>query len=188
MDVSTFLQMQSSEYQRHASRVTELTATLEQQLSMEMYKNIPKDYQPKQLKASNTSLTKEFTMEYSKLFFKHLQKVITNNQIELQLRKSTLTCIIAQTEVYLSMLPLPTSDITNHYHKFLLDNQILDRIAIPELQVKLQEETDTPMTNTQPKKRRRQKRKCPTLPPDPIKQPKQDNFLAQSPQETRMPP
>ena len=41
---------------------------------MEMYKTIPREYQPKQLKASNTSLTEEFAKEYNQLFFKHLEK------------------------------------------------------------------------------------------------------------------
>lgn len=85
MDETTFLQTQSLEYQRHASHATELRATLEQQLNMEMYKTIPREYQPKQLKVNKTSLTEEFTKKYNQLFFKHLEKVITSNQIELQL-------------------------------------------------------------------------------------------------------
>ena len=141
MDVTTFLQAQSVEYQRHASHATELRATLDQQLNMEMYKTIPREYQPKQLKASNTSLTEEFAKEYNQLFFKHLEKIITSNQIELQLHTSALTSIIVQTEMYLSKSLLPSTEITSLYRKFLLDNYIEDRIAIPELQIKLQEES-----------------------------------------------
>ena len=70
-----------------------------------MYQTIPREYQPKQLKASSASLTEEFVKECNKMFFKHLQKVITNNQIELQLHTSALTSIIVQTEVYLSTTP-----------------------------------------------------------------------------------
>ena len=55
MDVTTFLQAQTREYQRHASHAAELRATLEQ-LNMEMYKTIPREYQPKQLKARPLSL------------------------------------------------------------------------------------------------------------------------------------
>lgn len=190
MDVTTFLQMQSAEYHRHASHATELRATLEQQLNMDMYKTIPREYQPKQLKVSNTSLTDKFAIEYNQLFFKHLEKVITSNQIELQLHTSALTSIIVQTEVYLSKSQLPSIEITSLYQRFLLDNHIENRIAIPELQIKLcvEEDSNTPTGSVKPKKRRRQKRKCPTPAPETTKHTKQDNFLSLGPQETRTPP
>ena len=188
MDVTTFLQAQSREYQRHASHTAELRATLEQQLNMEMYKTIPREYQPKQLKASKTSLTEEFTKEYNQLFFKHLEKVITSNQIELQLHTSALTRIIVQTEVHLSKSQLPSTEISSLYKKFLLDNHIEDRIAIPELQIKLQDESSAPITSIKPKKKRRQKRKCPSPAPEPSKHTKQDHFLFVGSQEIRTPP
>jgi hypothetical protein len=155
---------------------------------MEMYKTIPREYQPKQLKASKTSLAEEFMKEYNQLFFKHLEKVVTNNQIELQLHTSALTSIIVQTDVHLSKSQLPATEITSLYRKFLLDDHIEDRIAIPELQIKLQEESKDPATSAKPKKKRRQKRKCPTPAPGPSKHTKQDHFLCLGPQETRTPP
>ena len=188
MDETTFLQTQSLEYQRHASHATELRATLEQQLNMEMYKTIPREYQPKQLKVNKTSLTEEFTKKYNQLFFKHLEKVITSNQIELQLHTSALTSIIVQTEIYLSKSQLPATEITSLYQKFLLNNHIEDRIAIPELQIKLQEESNAPATSVKPKKKRRQKRKCPTPAPEPSKHMKQDHFLSSGPQKIWTPP
>ena len=159
MNVTTFLQTQSAEYHHHTSHTTESKGILEQQLNMEMYKTIPREYQPKQLKVSNTSLANKFAKEYNQLFFKYLEKIITSNQIELQLHTPVLTSIIVQTEVYLSKSQLPSTKITSLYQKFLLDNHIEDRIAIPELQIKLQEKNNTPMSSIKPRKRRRQKRK-----------------------------
>ena len=100
MDPSTFLQTQSIEYQHHLSQLMELTTTVEHQLAIQSHKSIPKQYQPPHLKASDVSLTEEFTSEYRQLFFRHLEKVITSNQIKIELHKSTLTSIIIQTEIY----------------------------------------------------------------------------------------
>lgn len=180
MDAITFLQTQSTDYQQHLSQVTELTATLKLQHNMETLKTIPKKYQPRHLKASDASLTEEFRKEYSELFFKHLKKVITNNQIALQLHTSALTSIIVQTEGYLSKSPLPSAEIL--YHKFLRENHINGRTPIPELQRKLQ--GTAPTLSTQPK-RRRQKRKCPTPAPPATKHRSQDqdHFLSVGPEE-----
>lgn len=102
MEAITILQTQSIDYQRHLSLATQLTTTLQRQQNMETFKSIPKEHQPRHLKASDVSLIQEFKKEYSELFFKHLKKVITNNQIALQLHTPALTSIIIQTEKYLS--------------------------------------------------------------------------------------
>ena len=147
------------------------------QHNMETFKTIPKEYQPRHLMANDLSLTEEFTKEYSELFFKHLKKVMTNNQIALQLHTSALTSIIIQTEVYLSKSPLPS--VKNLYHKFLTDKHINCRTPITELQRKLQGNTPTNSTQL---KRRRQKRKCPTPAPPTTKHSSQDEdrFYLQS--------
>ena len=100
MDPTTFLQNQSMEYQHHLLKIRELTATL----TIQSYKTIPKEYVPLTLKTSNPSLTEEFNSQYNQLFFQHLDKVITNNQIKVELHKSS---IIVQTEAQLSKSPLP---------------------------------------------------------------------------------
>ena len=187
MSTAAYLQERTVEYQRHVSHIKELSATIEQQQNMEAFSTIPKEYKPlKQLKTSSTSLNEEFTKEYDNLFFRHLHKVITKNRIELQLHMSALTSIIVQTEHYLSRLPLPSAQVTTLYHEFLSDNDIQDRVAIPELQVKLQEKV--PQSNVQPKKRRRPKRKCPTSIPDANKYTKEDHFLSPGPHETQTNP
>ena len=189
MNIDTFLHEQTVEYQSHVSHIKELSSTLEQQQNMEVFNTIPKEYQPhKLLNVSSISLTEAFKKEYNELFLKHLRKVITNNQIELQLHKSALTSIIVQTELHLSKLPSPSMQVTSLYHKFVQDNKIEDRIAIPELQRKLQD--DTPASNTlavsnvQPKRRRRQKRKCPISIPNPTKHKREDHFLFPGPYVT----
>ena len=187
MSTATYLQEQAAEYQCHVSHIKELSATIEQQQNMEVFNTIPKDYKPlKQLKTTSSSLNEEFTKEYNKLFFRHLHKVITKNQIELQLHSSALISIIVQTERYLSKLPLPAAQVTTLYHEFLNDNDIQDRVAIPELQVKLQEKV--PQSNAPPKKRRRPKRKCPAPTPDANKYTKEDHFLSQGSHVTQTNP
>ena len=91
MDSDAFLCAQSIEYQRILSRITEIKSALEHQLTIQSFKTIPKQNQPQNhLKTSNPALTEEFMSEYSHLFFRHLDKVITNNQIKVELHKAAL--------------------------------------------------------------------------------------------------
>ena len=55
METTIFLQAQSADYQHHAKQVMDLKSTLslENQLNMELYQSIPKEYQPKRLKTSS---------------------------------------------------------------------------------------------------------------------------------------
>ena len=189
MDPTTFLQAQSNEYQCHLSQLKDITTTVEHQLTIQSHKSIPKQYKPLYLKTSDPSLTEEFISNYNLLFFRHLGKVITNNQIKLELHKSTLTSIIIQTEVYLSKLPSTPEQITDLYNKFRQDNGIADRIPIPELQGKLKlTHGDTPQSITSKRRKRGQKRKCTTQPPPPTKQARQNHFLSPSFQQTQLPP
>ena len=187
MDPTTFLQSQSTEYQHHATKVRELTATLNHQLAIQSYKTIPKEYVPLTLKTSNPSLTEEFNSQYNQLFFQHLDKVITNNQIKVELHKSTLTSIIVQTEAQLSKSPLPQEQVRSLYTQFKQDNNLNDRIAIPELQTKLQPTNeDTPAKKV--RRKRGQKRKCKAPHPQATKSTRQDHFLSQRPQQPQAPP
>ena len=133
MDPDAFLQAQSIEYQRHPSQLAEIKTTVEHQLTIQSFKTIPKQYQPQNhLKASNPSLTEEFISEYNHLFFRHLEKVVTNNQIKVELHKATLTNIIIQTETHLSRSSLTLEQVTTLYTKFCQENGITDRAPIPE--------------------------------------------------------
>lgn len=186
MDTDAFLCAQSIEYQRILSRVTEIKTALEHQLTIQSFKTIPKQYQPQNhLKTSNPALT-EFMSEYSHLFFRHLDKVLTNNQIKVELHKAALNNIITQAEVHLSKSSLTPEQITTLYTNFCQSNDITERVPIPELQAKLQ-----PMERDVSKQKRRKrgkKRKCTTPSPRPAKEIRQDPFLAPDPQQTHTPP
>lgn len=186
MNATTFLGSLSAEYQRHLSLVTELTTTLNHQQNMQTYKTIPKRYQPTLLKASDPSLIEQFTKEYEDLFFKYLEKVITNNQIKLELHQCTLTNIIVQVETYISKLP-NLEESKTLYSTFLTENHIKNRIPIPELQKCF--EIDSLKTD-HPKRRRirRQKRKCTIPTPEAIKHSKPNHFLSPGLQDTWTPP
>ena len=187
MDPATFLQAQSTEYQHHLMRVKELTATLEHQLIIQSYQTIPKEYLPVTLKTTNPSLTEEFISQYNQLFFQHLQKVITSNQTKIELHKSTLTSIIVQTEAQLSKSSLPQQQLRTLYTQFKQDNNIKDRIAIPELQTKLQV-TNEETPNKKPRRKRGPKRKSKVSHPQATKSARQSHFLSPCPQQTQAPP
>ena len=186
MDTDAFLHAQSIEYQRHLSQLTEIRTTLEHQLTIQSFKTIPKQYQPQNhLKTSNPTLTEEFMSDYSHLFFRHLEKV-TNNQIKVELHKAALTNIVIQTEVHLSKSSLTPEKTSVLYTKFCQDNDITERVPIPELQAKFQ-----PIERVTAKERRRkrgQKRKCTTPSPCSMKQTRQDHFLSPGLQQTQTPP
>lgn len=187
MSATTFLSSRSAEYQYHLSRVTDLTTTLTHQRNVQTYKTIPKRYCPTPLKASDPTLTQNFNQEYHELFFKHLEKVITNNQIKLELHKSTLTSIIVEAELYISRLTQPAKEKKTLYDSFRSDNRIENRIPIPELQQCL--EADNPKTSLpMPRRKRRQKRKCPLPTPEAVKHNKPNAFLSPGPNEPWIPP
>ena len=182
MSHTAFLQAQSREYQNNATRLRELTVTLEHQQGIQASKVIPKQYQPKPLKTFDSSLMEEFSLQYKELFFKQLEKVVTNNTIKVKLLESMLASIITQTENYLSTLPLSTEETTILYNEFLSENKIEHHTPLPALQTKLQQKgvaiTHPPATHS---KRTRPKRKSTTPIPPSKKYSKPDPFLSQSP-------
>jgi hypothetical protein len=122
----------------------------------------------------------EFRQKYNELFFQQLQKVITNNTIELKLLESRLATILTQTECHLSTLPLAPNQIEIMYKEFLLENGIVDHTPLPELQSKLEQTEPHSIITRQ--KRRRPKRKGPAPAPQPEKRSKQDPFCQWPPQ------
>ena len=187
MDPATFLNNLSTEYQLHLTKVKELTATVEHQLIIQSYKTIPKEYLPLTLKTNNPSLTNEFNSSYKHLFFQHLEKVITSNQIKVELHKATLTNIIIQAEANLSKSPLPQEQIRILYTQFKQNNNIKERIAIPELQIKLQS-TNELTSNTKKRRKRGQKRRDKSPHPQATKHARQSHFLSPRPQQAQAPP
>lgn len=184
----SFLEAQSKEYQACLEALKNVTATLDHQQNIQISRTIPKQYQPKLLKASKPTLMEEFRKNYNDLFFQQLEKAIASNIIEQSLLKSRLASILTQAEQYLSTLPLPPEDIKMLHNKLLLDNGIENHTPLPELQSKITQEQSLSTPPTVHHKRRRPKRKCQTQAPQANKQSKQDPFLCVSPPSPPLPP
>lgn len=184
---ASFLQVQTEEYQGHATRLLDLKLALEHQQTIQSNKTIPKQYQPKQLKTFDSTLSQEFNQKYSTLFFQQLDRVITSNTIKLKLTECTMS-IVTQTELYLSRLTLSTQDICSLYDKFLSDCQISHHTPIPQLQAKVQQKKDlSTCTSSISIKRRRPKRKITAPSSPPIKRTKPDHFLSPGPPQLQTP-
>ena len=188
MDSTTFLEAQSVDYQQHLAQLKTLTTAIEHQLSIQAHKSIPKKYlPPHHLCTYDTSLTEDFTSEYKQLFFKHLGKVITKNQIKAELHKAALTNIITQTELYLCKSTEKPEELAALRARFLKENNITDRNPIPELQAKFHSiSKDAPK---QTKRNRRRKRRNAVPPPQPTKHARHNqSFLCLGPHQTQTPP
>ena len=192
----------SQEYKTHLAQVKRLEHTLKQQQNMMIHKTIPKMYQPKVLTPinPNTSLTEDFNKEYRALFFKHLERVMTNNNIALEVKKARLTNILSQVDHYLLSCDETHDHIARLYDNFIMDNQI--RRELPEKLKKVlppgytsppitMDETNTNppaqasvSQHTQHDRKRKGKQKHPKA----IKSPKCDPFLSLSSLDPSQPP
>ena len=158
----TFIQLQTLQYQRHLTLKNKAINTLEHQNNLKLYKTIPKDYYPKKLLATVTPdslLAQEFAQEFQNIFFQHLDKVITENQITLELEEARLRDTILQTEKHLTTIKASREVITQLYDDFIQTNKIQTLAILPELQkMLLPTTTDTTVidplqTKLTPKKR-----------------------------------
>ena len=78
------------EYQRCQIQITKLQKTLDYQQNIQIHKTIPNTYRPKPLETNDPSLTCKFQKQYEKLFFNHLEEVITRNAVNLEITKARL--------------------------------------------------------------------------------------------------
>ena len=104
-----------------------------------MFQIIPRVYRPKMMTTTqpNSTLTDEFKRKYERLFFDHLDKVITSDNITLELTNAAIQNILEQTETYLASLEASPQATTDLYDTFLTNNHITDRQPLPILQRKL---------------------------------------------------
>ena len=72
----------------------------------------------------NSMLTADFEQKYEQLFFKHLDKIITSDNITLELTNAAIQSILAQTETYLASLQAPSQEVTQLYQTFLTSNHM----------------------------------------------------------------
>ena len=122
---------------------------------MKMFHTIPRKFKPQKVMTTiqpNSTLTTDFEQKYERLFFEHLDKIITSDNITLELTNAAIQNIMAQTETYLASLQAPPQTVTQLYQTFLANNHITDREPLPILQKKLTTNSPTAATNppTQP--------------------------------------
>ena len=138
--VHLFLAENTKEIQICQQRKQELERTIQYHENMKMYKTIPRKFKPPNVPTTmkpNIPLTDDFNRKYEKLFFDHLDKVITNDTLTLELTKSRIDNILTQTETYLSSLQISPHTLSDLYHQFLTNNHITHHTPLPVLQAKL---------------------------------------------------
>ena len=100
----------------------------------------PRQFKPKVLNPVSRaiSLQEKFEKEYGILFFNHLEKVITQNQVSKELEGSVLQAIITHTIQHLSQLDKPIAEIQQFYYTFIHNNNIPDENIPVDLKTKIQ--------------------------------------------------
>ena len=182
----------SQEYKIHLAQVNRLEHTLKQQQSMILHKSIPKMYQPKVLTPINpiTSLTEDFNKDYQALFFKHLERVMVNNNIALEVKKAHLASILTQVDHHLSKCGETPDRTAKLYDDFVRDNQITREVPTelkkvlppghmsPPITADAASTSAHASTSFTPSSRCNRKRKNTKKHPKTVKVPKQDHFLS----------
>ena len=140
MDIHQFLEQQSKEYKSHLENRNKLESAIKYHHQIKVSRMIPRQFKPKILNPVSraVSLQEEFEKEYNTLFFNHLDKVITQNQVSKELEEGVLQAIINQTIQQLSQLDKPLSEIQQLYHAFIQNNNIPEENIPVELKTKIQ--------------------------------------------------
>jgi hypothetical protein len=190
------LRLMSEEYQSHLTQVKKLEHTIEQHQKMISHKTIPKVYRPQVLNTINhdKSIADDFNKEYEKIFFHHLERVITSNSITLEIQKAHLTSVLSQVDNYLSKLETTPDHIAQLYDNFITENQIVR--DIPEKLIKILPRNytsplttaDCPPPTPQQTQSIKHKRKRTSKHPAATKLAKQNHFLSQGPPNHQQPP
>ena len=169
-----FIQEKTQLYQRHLSSRNKAKQTLQYQSNIRAYKTIPKQYLPQkslQLLQPTTPLVADFQRKYEDLFFDHLNGVISNNTITLELEEAVLKQTVLYTEKHLATSKEDTPTVARFHQQFIIDNNILNHDIHPLLLQRLPE-IPTPTTSAtkldksflhSPVPKRATKRKRPNL-------------------------
>lgn len=123
-----------------------------------MYRTIPRKFKPPNIPTTTnpeTPLTDDFNRKYEELFFDHIDKILTSDNLTLELTKLRIDNILAQTESYLSSLQASPQTLSDLYHQFLTSSHITDHTPLPVLQAKLLTTATTTDKGTTLGKRRR---------------------------------
>lgn len=140
MDTSQFLEQQSKEYKYHLENRNKLENAIRYHHQIKTSRIIPRQFKPKVVNPVSRaiSLQEEFEKQYSTLFFNHLDKVITQNQVSKELEEGALQAILTQTIQHISQLDKPVSEIQQLYHTFIQNNNIPKEKVPIELKSKIQ--------------------------------------------------
>lgn len=146
--IEEFLRQQSQLYQHHLNVRNKANKVLQHQHEIRLNKTIPKQYLPQkslQLIVSNTTMTSEYQQKYQHLFFQHLDEVITNNTITLELEAAQMRQILTHTEKQLATLTATSATIAEYYHHFIKTNNIQSHNIHPELLKHLPDNSNPPL-------------------------------------------
>lgn len=197
---------QSRLFQEFTSTINQLEKTLQYQRKIKALRTIPKHYKPKlpHVAQPHTSkLKSSFDAKYEKLFFEHLDEVIVNNTISLNIHKARRNNVVDVTEAELAKADKPPETIKHLHAKFVATNKLDGHVINPLLQRKIAAASSvpqkckddcrrTPICPAKPDNKqgappgsqtyKRPKRKLQPNPPSepPKKQAKLDHFLAKS--------
>lgn len=180
MDSLKYLEQRSKEYQNHLASRNKLEKAIKFHQQIKITREIPRQFKPKipHPISRAISLQEEFNKEYDELFFKHLDKVITQNQVSREIEEGALQAIICQTAQELTQLDKPLEEVHHLYYTFIQNNSITEEKIPAEVKAKLQlsnketEYTVTSSTNIvspdtpipSPSASRNKKRKCASQP------------------------
>ena len=120
MDSLKYLEQRSKEYQNHLASRNKLEKAIKFHQQIKITREIPRQFKPKVLNPISRaiSLQEEFNKEYNELFFKHLDKVITQNQVSREIEEGALRAIISQTAQELTQLDKPLEEVQHLYYTF----------------------------------------------------------------------
>lgn len=151
----SFLDEQTRELNKCKQQQKEIERNIRYHQNMKTYRTIPRKYKPSGVPTTmnpKTQLTDDFNQKYEELFFNHLDKILMNDSLTLELTKTRIDNILKQTETYLSSLKVSAQTLSTLYHQFLTVNHITDHTPLPILQAKLPTTTD--LTTTLGKRQR----------------------------------
>jgi signal recognition particle GTPase len=138
--ISSTIDEQAKELNRCKQQQKEIERTIHYHQNMKTYRTIPRKFKPSNVPTTtnpSTQLTDDFNKKYEELFFNHLDKILMNDSLALEITKTRIDNILKQTETYLSSLQVPPQTLSTLYHQFLTANHIIDHTPLPILQAKL---------------------------------------------------
>ena len=148
----------TKQYQTSVHTCETLSQALTEQQLIKKTRKIPSKYVPKVIFAITPASTSDFLEKYHNIFFDHLEETIQHNTIELKSQQALQQKILTLAEKELALSNTDTKTIHSQYREFLRQNNINDRIAIPELQYRLGRCEASPKLSIGVQRRARKKR------------------------------